>query len=77
MATCPRCFGPLVEGHRCSPRVWRRVAKALPSIVLGGVVGAAACFGLDDHPGLVLVLIAASLGSLLGVAATRALRGEV
>ncbi len=40
MATCPRCLGPLSEGHRCRPlwrkRLWRRTAAAL----LGGAIGA-------------------------------------
>lgn len=77
MATCPRCLGPLVEGHRCPPRLWRRVTRVLPAIAVGGVVGIAACLVVEEHAGAVLVTIAGSLGSVVGLAATRALGGSV
>lgn len=39
MATCPRCLGPLSEGHRCRP-VWiRRLIRQAIAILLGAMLG--------------------------------------
>jgi hypothetical protein len=44
---------------------------------VGGIVGIAACFAVEEHPGPALLIIAGSLGAVLGFAATRALGGKV
>lgn len=39
MATCPRCLGPLSEGHRCRP-VWvRRLRRQVGATLIGGLFG--------------------------------------
>ena len=41
MATCPRCLGPLSEGHHCRP-VWiRRVLRQVIAVLLGAGLGGA------------------------------------
>lgn len=40
MATCPRCLGPLSEGHRCRP-VWiKRLRRQMGATLVGGALGA-------------------------------------
>lgn len=45
MATCPRCYGPLNEHHRCRPRWIRRLLKqsliTLAVAMLGALVSVA------------------------------------
>lgn len=40
MATCPRCFGALSEGHRCRPIWLRRLRRQLGFSLAGGTLGA-------------------------------------
>ncbi len=40
MATCPRCYGPLNDHHRCRPRWIKRAISQLLSTVLVALVGA-------------------------------------
>jgi hypothetical protein len=48
MATCPRCLGPLSEGHRCKP-VWiKRLVRQLVAILIGGGLGGLVQFLLDS-----------------------------
>lgn len=39
MATCPKCYGPLSEGHKCRP-VWiRRLRRQVVVTFIGGLLG--------------------------------------
>ena len=78
MATCPRCLGPLGDGHRCSAPVglWNRIVRAAPPIVAGIVVGASTCFLLDEHPSGIVITIAGGLGAVVVAAAAQALGGR-
>ena len=40
MATCPRCLGPLQEGHRCRPRWVRRLPRQIGFTLVGATLGA-------------------------------------
>lgn len=40
MATCPRCLGPLSEGHRCRPIWVKRFRRQVLAALLGGLFGA-------------------------------------
>ena len=40
MATCPRCYGPLNEHHRCRPRWIRRAIKQGVITLLVALLGA-------------------------------------
>jgi hypothetical protein len=66
MATCPRCFGPLTENHRCPHGPLKRVTDSLSTVVIGGLVGGGLSFALSGaDPPLALVLAAAALGAVL------------
>jgi hypothetical protein len=39
MATCPRCLGPLSEGHHCRPIWIKRLRGQVTASLLGGVFG--------------------------------------
>ena len=39
MATCPRCLGPLSEGHHCRPIWIKRLRRQVTASLLGGVFG--------------------------------------
>ena len=65
MATCPRCFGPLTEHHRCPRGLFRRVAEAISTLGIGAIGGVALCFVIEEHPAAALVLAAAALGAVL------------
>jgi hypothetical protein len=76
MATCPRCMGALTEHHRC-PRGWfSRVTDALLTFSVGGSIGVALCYGLEERPVPALVLAAAALGSVLASALRQAVSGK-
>ncbi len=65
MATCPRCFGPLTDDHRC-PRNWvRRLGDSLVTVLVGAIVGIVASFAIEEQPSSALVLAAAALGAVL------------
>jgi hypothetical protein len=74
MATCPRCFGPLTEGHRCPHGRFKRIGEAVTTVVAGGILGALACFLLVENPADALVLAAAALGGVLANAVRQAVR---
>lgn len=72
MATCPRCFGPLTDNHRC-PRVRSRGFSRMVGLPLvGAALGTAACYGLVDRPHGLVVLFSALLGAVLADAVRRA-----
>ncbi len=47
MATCPRCLGPLSEGHRCKPIWVKRLIRQSIAILTGGLLGGVVQFLLD------------------------------
>ena len=47
MATCPRCLGPLSEGHRCKP-VWiKRLIRQALAVIVGASLGGLVQFLID------------------------------
>ncbi len=77
MATCPRCFGPLTENHRCPNGMLRRVTEAVTTVGVGGLLGAAFCYVIDDRPAGALLLAAAALGAVLASAVRQAVSGKL
>ena len=39
MATCPRCLGPLSDGHRCKPIWVKRLIRQSIAILIGAMFG--------------------------------------
>ena len=39
MATCPRCLGPLSDGHKCKPIWIKRLRHQVTASILGGLFG--------------------------------------
>ena len=76
MATCPKCMGFLTENHRCPRGVWSRISEALMTVVIGGGVGIAICYAIEDRPVAPLVLAAAALGAVLAMAVRQAIGGK-
>ena len=76
MATCPRCFGALTDDHKCPKGVLSRVANAISTVGIGGVLGALACFAIEDRPVGALVLASAALGAVLAFALRQAVGGR-
>jgi hypothetical protein len=73
MATCPRCLGPLTDGHRCPRGRSRHGLTSVSLMAAGATTGATACYGLIDHPHGFVVLASALLGGMLA----RALREAI
>ncbi len=73
MATCPRCLGPLSEGHRCRPIWIKRLKRQLSFTLVGGLLGAFvhALIATDHLPVMGFVL-----GGLLGFVFNEAIRHE-
>ena len=76
MATCPKCLGPLTDNHRCPRGTLSRVTDAISTVGIGGALGAALCFAIDDRPAGALVLAAAALGAVLASAVRQAIGGS-
>jgi hypothetical protein len=47
MATCPRCLGPLSEGHKCRPIWIKRLIRQIIAVLIGGFLGSLVQFLLD------------------------------
>ena len=77
MATCPKCFGPLTENHKC-PATGRlgRVIDALTTVAIGGVIGIVLSYVIEDRPVPALVVAAAALGAVLASAVRQAISGR-
>ena len=73
MATCPKCFGPLTENHKCPRGPFRRVLDALVTIAAGGVAGWLFVLVVEDRPAGALILAAAALGAVLATAVRQAI----
>ena len=68
-------MGALTENHRCPRGLFSRVTDALTTVCIGGVLGAAFTFVIDDRPAGALVLAAAALGAVLASAVRQAIGG--
>ena len=77
MATCPKCFGPLTEDHRCPHGILRRLTEAVSTVGVGGVIGAALCYAIEDRPAGALIVAAAALGAVLASAVRQAVSGKL
>lgn len=47
MATCPRCLGPLSDGHRCRPIWIKRLRRQVLASLFGGALGSFVQFLLE------------------------------
>lgn len=73
MATCPRCLGPLSEGHRCRPICIKRLKRQLWATVSTGLLGAFVHILIaPDH----LPVMGFVVGGLLGFGLNEAIRPE-
>lgn len=63
MATCPRCYGPLNEHHKCRPRWVRRLIVQVLVIILFALVGILVSVALFPHVVPVMGLV---VGGLIG-----------
>ena len=77
MATCPKCLGPLTENHKCPSGIGRRLTDAVITVGVGGGIGAALAFAVNDRPPTSLVLAAAALGAVLANAVRQAVGGKL
>jgi len=71
MATCPRCLGPLSEGHHCRPIWIKRLRRQVVASILGGVFGS--LFQLLIEPSTLPVL-GFVIGGLLFFGISEAMR---
>ena len=63
MATCPRCYGPLNEHHRCRPRWVRKALRQGVITIIVALVGALVELALwPHHVPLQGMLIGGTLG---------------
>jgi hypothetical protein len=69
-------MGALTENHRCPRGPFTRMTGGLSIIGLGGVIGAALCYALDERPPGALVIAAAALGGVLASAVRQAVTGR-
>ncbi len=75
MATCPKCFGALTEGHKCRRGMAHRVADAVSTVGIGSIAGAVLCFVFVERPAGALILAAAALGGVIASAVRQAVGG--
>jgi hypothetical protein len=77
MATCPKCFGPLTENHKC-PATGRlnRAIDAVTTVAIGGVIGIVLSYAIEERPVPALVVAAAALGAVLASAIRQAVGGR-
>lgn len=75
MATCPRCKGPLTEGHRCPPRR-RFVALEIIAVALGGGIAGLLLLAAFDPRGQItdMDVITFLAGAAIAVAINRFVR---
>jgi hypothetical protein len=70
-------MGFLEDDHRCPRGVFSRLGESLFTVAIGGGIGTALCYGLQEYPPLALVLAAAALGAVLAMAVRQATSGRV
>jgi len=74
MATCPRCKGPLTDGHRC-PRRYSFVALEIAAYAIGGALaGWLLLFVFDPQNQLSDDAVALAIGAVAGIAINRFIR---
>jgi hypothetical protein len=66
-------MGALTENHRCPRGRFSRTIDALSTVLVGGAIGVAAVFLLEDRPAAALVVAAAALGAVLANALRQAM----
>ena len=66
-------MGALTEHHRCPRGRFSRITDSLATVAIGGVLGGALTFVVDDQPAGALVLAAVALGAVLANAVRQAL----
>jgi hypothetical protein len=71
MATCPRCLGPLSDGHKCRPIWIKRLRRQVLAVILGGLFGGFVQLLLDPHYIPVLGFV---IGGLLFFGISEAMR---
>jgi hypothetical protein len=69
-------MGALTENHRCPRGPFTRMTEGLSTVGLGGVIGAALCYALEERPPGALVIAAAALGGVLASAVRQAVTGR-
>jgi hypothetical protein len=70
-------MGALTENHRCPRGIFSRIGDALTTVLVGGVVGALACYAIEERPAVALVVAAAALGAVLANAVRQAVGGRL
>lgn len=71
MATCPRCLGPLQEGHRCRPIWVKRLRRQVIASAIGALLGAFVQILVEPRYPPVLGVI---IGALIFLALSEAFR---
>ena len=76
MATCPRCKGPLTDGHRCPKRHSLVALELAASAIAGGLVGWLLLFAFDPFVEIAadMDVMSIVIGAIAGVAINRFLR---
>jgi len=69
-------MGYLTEDHRCPRGIFRRIVDALPSVLIGALIGAVSYVGMVDRPVMPVVVAAAALGAVLAAAVRQAVSGR-
>jgi hypothetical protein len=67
-------MGPLTDDHRCPRGRSRRSLESAATMIAGGAVAAAACYGLIDRPHAAVVVAVTLLGAILANALKQAVR---
>jgi len=74
MATCPRCKGPLTDGHRCPKRQSFVALEIIGYAIAGALVGWLFLFVFDPQNQLSDDAGALGLGAVAGVVINRFVR---
>jgi hypothetical protein len=69
-------MGALTENHKCPKGMLSRLTDGLSTVGVGGVIGAALCFAIEERPPSALVVAGAALGAVLASAVRQAVTGR-
>ena len=69
-------MGALTENHKCPKGTLSRLAEAVSTVGIGGLIGAVLCFAIEEQPPGALVVAAAALGAVLASAVRQAVGGR-
>ena len=75
MATCPKCLGPLSEGHKCRPIWIKRLRRQATASLLGGALGGGIQMMTATDP-IMYPVMGIVIGGLLGFGMSEAIRPE-